>query len=250
MYLMNSLDGEAEKSVKTVATNGYFYATALKVLKRDFGNPLVVSHLKFKKLFDQKQINVKDKLGLRSFHQQLRICISWLSSIGYDTPLTSYENFVKALSVLPIKYQSEYFKQTKDFNMLDGTINLKTLKQCLKKQLYMIFNLLANRNEKIKIINKKQIKHQKLPDGLSKSLNAISGSSTRNNKKRSKTFLTKKFTCWACKNDHELMFCNEFLSKDVSDHKQFVKALFQLLVKKTSCQRLYLRVYMSSRITW
>ena len=53
-YLMNSLDGEAKKSVKTVGTNGYFYATALKVLKRDFGNPLVVSHLKLKKLFDQK----------------------------------------------------------------------------------------------------------------------------------------------------------------------------------------------------
>ena len=69
-HLMNSLDGEAKKSVKTVGTNGYFYATVLKVLKRDFGNPLVVSHLKLTKLFDQKQINIEDKLGLCSFHQQ------------------------------------------------------------------------------------------------------------------------------------------------------------------------------------
>ena len=45
-HLMNSLDGEAKKSVKTVGTNGYFYATTLKVLKKDFGNPLVVPHLK------------------------------------------------------------------------------------------------------------------------------------------------------------------------------------------------------------
>ena len=88
-HLMNSLDGEAKKSLKTVWTNGYFYATALKVLKRDFGNPLVVSHLKLKKLFDQKQISIKDKLELPSFHQQLHICISWLLSVGYDTPLTS-----------------------------------------------------------------------------------------------------------------------------------------------------------------
>ena len=44
--LMNSLDGEAKKSVKTVGTNAYFYATVLKVFKRDFGNPLVVLHLK------------------------------------------------------------------------------------------------------------------------------------------------------------------------------------------------------------
>ena len=122
-HLMNSLDGEAKKSVKTVGTNGYFYATALKVLKRDFGIPLVVLHLKLKKLFDQKQINIKDKLGLRSFHQQLRICISWLSSIGYDAPLTSCKNLVKSLSVLPMKYQSDILK---DFIMLDETINLTT----------------------------------------------------------------------------------------------------------------------------
>ena len=66
-HLMNSVDGEAKKSVKTVGTNGYLYATALKVLKKEFGNPLAVLHLKLKKLFDQKKINIKDKLGLRSF---------------------------------------------------------------------------------------------------------------------------------------------------------------------------------------
>ena len=112
-HLMKSLDGEAKTSVKIVGTNGYFYATALKSLKMDFGNFLVVSHLKLKKLFDQKQINIKDKLGLRPFHQQYRICISWPSSVSYDTPLTSYEKLVKALSVLPAKYQSEFLNTQK-----------------------------------------------------------------------------------------------------------------------------------------
>ena len=124
-HLMNSLDGEAKKSVKTVAPNGYFYAMALKVLKRYFGNPLTWVAFKI----DQKQINIKDKLGLRLFHQQLHICISWLSSIGYDTPLNWYENLVKTLSVLAIKYQSEH---TIDFNMLDRTINL-TIRAVVRK---------------------------------------------------------------------------------------------------------------------
>ena len=57
---------------------------------------------------------------------------------------------------------------------------------------------------------------------MSKSLNAISGSSNRDNKKQSKTFPNKKFTFWACKIDHKLMFCDEMLSKDVSDRKQFL----------------------------
>ena len=57
---------------------------------------------------------------------------------------------------------------------------------------------------------------------MSKSLNAISGSSTRDNKKQSKTFPNKKFTFWACKNDHKLMLCDEILSNDVPDRKQFL----------------------------
>ena len=64
-HLINSLDSEAKKSVKTVRTNGHFYAMALKVLKSNFNNPLVMSYLKFKKLFHQSQISIKDKLGLR-----------------------------------------------------------------------------------------------------------------------------------------------------------------------------------------
>ena len=52
-HLMNSLDSQAKKSIKTVGTKDYFYATPLKVLKGDFCNSLVVSHLKLKKLFNQ-----------------------------------------------------------------------------------------------------------------------------------------------------------------------------------------------------
>ena len=70
--------------------------------------------------------------------------------------------------------------------------------------------------------NETQIKNQKLHDGLSKSLNAISVSSTRDDKKQPKTFPNKEYACWAFKNDHKLMFCDEFLNKDVSDRKQFV----------------------------
>ena len=90
--MVNSLESEAKKSAETVGTNGYFYVTALKVYKRGFYNPLVVSHLKLKKLFYQKQINSKDKLGLRLFYQHICICLSLLSLIGYDKLLTWHES--------------------------------------------------------------------------------------------------------------------------------------------------------------
>ena len=41
--LLITLEGEAKKSVESTGCEGIFYATALKSLKRDFGNPVLVS---------------------------------------------------------------------------------------------------------------------------------------------------------------------------------------------------------------
>ena len=49
--LLSALEGEAKKSVESIGFEGIFYATALKSLKRDFGNPVLVSHLKIKSIF-------------------------------------------------------------------------------------------------------------------------------------------------------------------------------------------------------
>lgn len=50
--------GDAEQAVEGVITKGFFFIP-LKLLKREFGNPLVVCHLILKKLFGQPQIKVK-----------------------------------------------------------------------------------------------------------------------------------------------------------------------------------------------
>ena len=53
--LLSVLEGEAKRSVESIGISGIFYATALKTLKRDFGNPIVTGHLKMKHLFKQPQ---------------------------------------------------------------------------------------------------------------------------------------------------------------------------------------------------
>ena len=49
-----------------------------------------------------------------------------------------------------LKYQGGFFKHTKDFNMLDGTVNLATLEQWLKKEFQIVFNPIANIAAEIK----------------------------------------------------------------------------------------------------
>ena len=49
---LSALVGEAKKSVESVGCEKIFYATALKSLKQDFGNPVLISHLKIKSISD------------------------------------------------------------------------------------------------------------------------------------------------------------------------------------------------------
>ena len=46
--LLNALEGEAKKSGESIGCEGILYATALKSLKLDFSNPVLVSYLKLK----------------------------------------------------------------------------------------------------------------------------------------------------------------------------------------------------------
>ena len=51
--LSSVLDSDAKRVVSAIGRNGLFYATALKALKREFGNLYAVSFLKLKAVLDQ-----------------------------------------------------------------------------------------------------------------------------------------------------------------------------------------------------
>ena len=85
--MLSALKGETKKSVESISCEGIFYAAALKSLKRDFGNPVLVSHLKIRSIFDQpQQIKPNDKIGLRKYHQQVKIINAWLLPMGHENP--------------------------------------------------------------------------------------------------------------------------------------------------------------------
>ena len=98
--LCSVLYGEAKRVIETIGNTGCFYAIALKTLRLDFGNPLLISHAKLKS-FDQPQIKSTDGISLRRFHQQLKINDAWLLLMGYCTPILSNDNLTKAITRLP-----------------------------------------------------------------------------------------------------------------------------------------------------
>ena len=71
--LISVLDGEPKKCINAFGTNGMFYASALKSLKKQFGNPYLVLYHKLKILFNLPPLSANDHIG------QLIGTLTWLN---------------------------------------------------------------------------------------------------------------------------------------------------------------------------
>ena len=118
--LLSVLDGDAKRLIQSIGSSGIFYTTALKALKRDYGNPIMVSDLRVKSLFEFPPIKSNDRIALRNFHQKLKITITWLKSIGYEDPIKFNENIAKALLCLPCNMRNEFYQVTCELDTFDG----------------------------------------------------------------------------------------------------------------------------------
>ena len=122
-----------------------FYTSALKSLKRDFGDPLVVTHLKLKSGFDKPQIKSGDRIALREFQQSLKCVITWLETMGYSFSLDSAEHFTKAVKRLPNFLQHSFYKYCNPIkHSIKNIYTLKEFEKWLENEMQQFFNSVAN----------------------------------------------------------------------------------------------------------
>ena len=65
-------------------------------------------------------------------------------SMGYETAMLSRESLTKALMRLPYILRQEFFKATRDWNLIDGSVNLIVFENWLERKLNIYFNPLAD----------------------------------------------------------------------------------------------------------
>ena len=76
---------------------------------------MLFAHLKLKEIFDRPQIPIDDSEGPRHFHQQIKVVVTWLSSMGYISSLKSTENGTQAVMRLPKPLTYSFHKKQKNF---------------------------------------------------------------------------------------------------------------------------------------
>ena len=147
-HLLSVLEGDAKWVVSAIGRNGLLYATALKTLKREFGNPEAVFFLKLKAVLDQSQMQTDDQKGLKQFHQQLKTVIPWLTSMVYISSINSIENLTKTVVSLPKNLCTSYHKRFDDTNFNENNINLISFERWLANKIHSSLNPIATLSTK------------------------------------------------------------------------------------------------------
>ena len=225
--LLSVLTGEAKKGVECIGTSGIFYATALKSLKRDFGNKTVVTHAKLKNLLDKPQIASDDRAALKKFHQQLKSTTTWLKRIGNISAVHSTENLSRAVMRLPDNIRKKFFRNSKDFD--DSDLNLLKLEIFLDWTLKEFYNPIAD------IIANKEGKSKK-----DKGRGGKFGQSNHLDSDKS-----PKLSCWVCQKSHKIWQCDDFKGKSLIEKRKIVndrKCCYNCLSLKHSVRECKSRV--------
>ena len=218
IYLLNALDGKAKKAIEAVGTCGLFYASAFKTLKREFGNTLLVSHLRLS-MFNKPQIKANDRSALQEFHQHIKLNITWLSSLGYITPLYSYDRVTKAILRLQFHLRKEFYKHTKNTSLMDSS--------WLDRQLKVYFNPLVEVVATQELPNSKKTPiNCHINNFLQKQVHKNNKDAKEQNDKgdeRGEQIPQRSIKCWLCHENHSLMSCFKFLKKSLEERREFVK---------------------------
>ena len=92
---------DAERAISGLGSKGTMYATALKTIKEQFGQPSVIARSLINSLIKGDKIGRNDRKGLREFSIDLLNCMATMQRIGFSADISANENLRKIVVRLP-----------------------------------------------------------------------------------------------------------------------------------------------------
>ena len=136
-YLYQHLEGEARKAVESLGISGHSYPTALKTLKKLFGNHHRVTAAHLKKMADGPYVLPGDRNALRDHYYRVKACVTWCSKLGQSAILQNPEYLSKVAMKLPSNLRVRWYEHIQDRY---DTVTLQDFQQWLQKRVESLFN--------------------------------------------------------------------------------------------------------------
>ena len=229
-YLKRYLGG----SVRQVVENYFLlsiddaYDNAKALLEERYGDPFIVANAFRSKLDSWPKINVKDSEALLWFSDFLKQCMSAMQTITGLNILNDSQENRKMLSKLPDWLVSRWNRQVAQRKEQKSEFpTFKDFVEFIGKEAKIACDPVTS-PQSLKCISTVDVgkPHRMHQDGrrLHGGHALLSDASENSSPSSSNTSDTKgKSTCVLCKGKHFLDTCRAFLSKSLSDRKQFLK---------------------------
>ena len=153
-------------------------------------------------MFDQPQLQAKNKPAIRSFQLQLKATVIWLSSIGYHSAIRSTDNITKAVTRLPNYLRNKFYKEFKSNDIHENKVDLLKFSHWLDERLSEAHNptaLIINAEEK----QKKELEKSSSKHKDSNRIHSLQ-EDNKGNKTNQENF---KIICWLCTGNHKISNC-------------------------------------------
>ena len=167
IYLIQHVEGEAQRALKVFSSSRSGYILALKRLKYMFGQRSLISQAYINKLTQGKPISNDDEKSLLEYYYTMSDCIIALEQLNYRYDLHSTDVLRRSIRKLPSKYHSRWaehcfkLRQQKEPSLADLESWLQERIMAAKESYLTSYEKKNQLQEKDKFIGKISFENQK-----------------------------------------------------------------------------------------
>jgi hypothetical protein len=132
--------GDAEKAISGLSSKGVMYATALKTIKEQFGQPSVIVRALVNNLTKGEKISRNDRKVLREFSIDPINCMAIMKRIGYMADINANENLRKIIMRLPDHMIERWRVVVTDIREKDQSPTVQHISEFVRKRVKAEFD--------------------------------------------------------------------------------------------------------------
>ena len=134
------LIGKAERIISGLGSQGTMYATALKCVKEQLGQPSVIARAYITRLVDKRKIQADDRRSLQELSFDVMKCVATLKQINHLADVNATDNLRKIITRLPDHLIDRWKGVVSDLRDKGETPSLEQIGQFLGKRVKAEFD--------------------------------------------------------------------------------------------------------------
>ena len=206
IQLRMRIKGEAERALAGLGSKGAMYATALKSLKEQFGQPSVIARAVVNKLTKGENITRNNRQALREFSLDITNCLAIMHRLDYYADINANDNLRRMIMRLPANLVEKWKSVVADLREKGEVPSLYHIGEFVRKRVRAEFDP----------------DFGDIQDGMRSQKSELKGGQTKGGRGVHSTQRSRPLKCHICQGSHVAPECPTLADSTVNERFEFV----------------------------